>query len=138
VGGGSYLTGVFNAEVGVAAAEGGTGCKSHGITGVLATRETAIGDVVCVAALVDKVCDGGWLADWQGVGVLEERKTIASALEDLRQLGTGGGSARGGLTQYSLRSPGQDEVQSLSGVCWLPEMDDPQKHCVPSSVPKYS
>lgn len=136
MGGGSYLTGVFNAEVGVVAAEGGAGCKSHGITGVLATRETAIGDVVCVAALVDEVCDGGWLADWQGIGVLEERKTIGSALEDLRQLGWR--QCKGGLTQYSLRSPGQDEVQSLSGVCWLPEMDDPQKHCVPSSVPKYS
>ena len=87
MGGGSYLTGVFNAEVGVVATEGGAGCNSHGITAVLATRETAMGDVVCVAALVDEVCDGGWLTDWHGVGVLEERKTIASALENLRQLG---------------------------------------------------
>ena len=80
MGGGSYLTGVFNAEVGVVAAEGGAGCKSHGITGVLATRETAAGDVVCPAALVDEVCNRGWLADWQGIGVPEERKAIASAL----------------------------------------------------------
>jgi len=87
VGDASYLIGVFNAEVSVVAAEGGAGFNRHGITAVLATRETAIGDVVCVAALVDEVCDSGWLADWRGVGVLEERKTIASALENLRQLG---------------------------------------------------
>ena len=88
MGGGSYsyLIGVFNAKVGVVAAEGGAGCNSHGITAVLATRETTVGDIVCIAALVDEVSSGGWLADWQGVGVLEERKTIASALENLRQL----------------------------------------------------
>jgi hypothetical protein len=132
----SYLIGVFNAEVGVAVAEGGAVFNSHEITAGRGTCETAIGDVVCPAALVGEASDGGWLGDCRGVGVLKERKKIASVLEDLSQLGWRQG--KGGLTQYSLRLPGQDEVHSLSATCWLPVMDDPQKHCVPNSVPKYS